>query len=514
MSTLKVDGQTIVVDPSNLPEANPYAKGAIRQGDGVAIRQEWGNESAKQSNEIIESLRYSGGLQNNKFSVIYNPNFAGDVVSPVIEDSNIYSANETGYIKFVNDDGEAPSKSGYIFLGWDTDPNVSIPEYSYDEYQHGTSYNYTFIDSDLILYAIWARVSHTINYYYGEYGEGALPSPQSAPEGTIVPLNFVDHPSVNDGSGREFVGWATSDGQTTAEYTSYGQNAVYLFYNLDLYPVFAYTVKYELGQYATGNVPTMQYGQYGSTIDLIFPTDIYPNSGSKVFCGWATVDGYGTYSMAEYTEDAVSEIYLTENVTLYPVFSMQYRAIYTLGNDGSGSVPSPSYGFEGQTIQLAFSPYPSCISDPSKSFIGWSTTDESSTADFTESGTDYTTLNNDLVLYPVFGSQPIGGGSIYINNQYGGGTVAIMDINEQEELATVASGQNGSYQFTAGEGYRIRVISGMSSTLSGTYKGASYYLHSLGTDSHDGYEWVEDPDNSMSWYPASGDDFTITVTGE
>ncbi len=81
----------------------------------------------------------------NYSAVSYDPN-GGSNNLPL--DSNSYSSGETVTVLFNN----IPSRQGYTFLGWSTDPNATLPEFT-------VSGNNTFVigNTDVTLYAVWAE---------------------------------------------------------------------------------------------------------------------------------------------------------------------------------------------------------------------------------------------------------------------------------------------------------------------------------------------------------------------
>lgn len=238
MATLKVNGETIVIDPSNLPDAETNAKGAVKQGEGVAVQQEWGNEKAAQANGIIKSLRTSGAMAHNKFSVIYMPNDNDEYADHAVIDKNVYTTGQTATLLFEDDKDDLPRREGYNFLGWALSPSAVAPDYPLSGYEGGTEYTVTFTNDDIVLYAVWELITYTLTYSLGEYGTGSVPSSQTVAEGAEVEVLDTPAPTVNDGSGRVFIGWSTGDESSYADYTPSGTNEIYMNSDVTLYPVF------------------------------------------------------------------------------------------------------------------------------------------------------------------------------------------------------------------------------------------------------------------------------------
>ena len=329
-------GTQVEVDPTSIPDATSLDKGAVKQGASVAKISDPYIDGRDEVNSIIDSLRYSGTISNTKYRMIYDPNIPSGVSSDNLDglawDNNIYEAGDTVYVN-----SWSISLSGYEFKGWSTNKNAVIPEYSYDSHEQGTDYQLTFTNNDITLYAIWEAISYTLTYSLGDYGSGSVPSPQNAPEGTEINISFSPAPTVNDGSGRVFVGWSTADGRTSyseAEYRQDGSTTITIYSDTTLYPVFCsvLTLTYSLGSDATGSVPSAQTAYYGQTISVDFMT--YPtcvSDSTRAFIGWNTSD---RQSVAMYSAMGTSSIYMTDNVTLYPAFEaaqVSYTVTYSNG---------------------------------------------------------------------------------------------------------------------------------------------------------------------------------------
>lgn len=519
-------GTQVEVDPTSLPEATTLAKGAVTQGDGVAKDTFQESTADKRINTILDSLRHSGVIANDKFVVFYDKNFPQGVEDgsnfPI--DTNVYLSGQTATVKFEDSDERVPYCSGHNFIGWALSPSAVTPDYPYDENDPQT-YTVTFTDNDIVLYAVWEAATVTITYSLGEYGTGSVPSPQTVTEGAETQLSFSPTPTVNDGSGRVFVGWSYEDGATNygaADFRQDGTTYIYPYSDITLYPVFAaqYTLTYALGNDATGSVPSPVTAYDGQNVYLDFMT--YPtclSDSTRAFIGWNTSDGQ---SVAMYSAMGTSEIYMSSDVTLYPAFEaaqVTYTCTYYNGMYSTGSVPSTSTGsLMGTTVwyTLDFTTYPTCTRAGTWNFIGWDPLDgKTSNPTYPASGITSISVSPaaNLTLYPVFEEQGGGGtaGTIeVVNNSTKGYDVTIKE-GKSTVILTVAGNTSDSFTFTAGTSYNV-VTSMTVGSFTGVYKGVSYTNQTL-TYSGDHFESPASVQNSEpSWTFNSGDYGTITVS--
>ena len=92
-----------------------------------------------------------------------------------------------------------PTREGYVFVGWSTD-------------SYGSSY-YDFntpVQSDLTLYAIWARRVYSVTYLPGDHGTFS-PYTTTAEQGAYAPP-YPGDPDTEHEAGWVFTGWLGSNG--------------------------------------------------------------------------------------------------------------------------------------------------------------------------------------------------------------------------------------------------------------------------------------------------------------
>ena len=146
-----------------------------------------------------------------------------------------------------------PTRTGYNFVGWNTNPNGSGTNYS-----PGQQYS---VDSNLTLYAIWSYNSYLITYD-ANGGTGA-PNAQTKIHGENLILSSIWPTRV----GYEFLGWGDSPNSqypSTMPGNIYTANASKTFYAV--WRANTYVVTYN----ANGgtNAPASQTKTYGVSLTL------------------------------------------------------------------------------------------------------------------------------------------------------------------------------------------------------------------------------------------------------
>ena len=216
---------------------------------------------------------------------------------------------------FINLWSWAPSRSGYVFLGWS--PNINA---SYSTYQAGGRY---FLTGSTTLFAIWAESGTT--YYTVTYdGLGGSPVPDTQ-KGTGT---FTIHWTNPSREGYQFKGWTDVKNSSTAKYSPGGTFTPTK--NVTLYAAWEewYTVTYnELG--GTGAPPQ----QEGSG-DIVL-SSVEPTRAGYTFIGWSEQpNGYSPDFLAGETHT------IHRSATLYAVWARddKFTLFYGL-NGGTGDFP-------------------------------------------------------------------------------------------------------------------------------------------------------------------------------
>ena len=165
-----------------------------------------------------------------------------------------------------------PTRTGYEFLGWSTDPTTMLTNYAPGE-------RYTD-EASITLYAVWRYVPKTYTVSYDANGGGNTPASQIKTEDVTLILTST----IPTRYGYTFKGWATSSSATSADYQaggSYTANESVTLYAV--WEINTYTVSFD----ANGgtNAPNPQKKTHGQNLILTVAIPTRPN---HVFLGWAT----------------------------------------------------------------------------------------------------------------------------------------------------------------------------------------------------------------------------------
>ena len=275
----------------------------------------------------------------------------------------------------INLSNDAPTRSGYSFLGWATDSNST--EVAYHAGDACT------VDDNLILYAVWERLRYSITYD----ANGGSNAPQNQTKISNESIKLSEDIPVLPGS--TFLGWATSPLADNPEYYSgetYSTDA-----NLMLYAVWE-SNQYVILYIANGaqNMPTRQAKLYNEDITL---SNITPTLSGCTFIGWATDP---TATIPEYKP---GDIYSANaSIALYPIWVRQFYTISYNSNEGE-NLPANQTKLPEESISLS-------DDIPIRSgydFMGWATSSTSSLVAY-QPGDPYAT-DADLILYAVWKRQ-------------------------------------------------------------------------------------------------------------
>ena len=192
-----------------------------------------------------------------------------------------------------------PTRAGYEFLGWSTDPTTMLTNYAPGE-------RYTD-EASVTLYAVWRYIPKTYTVSYDANGGGNTPASQTKTEDVTLILTST----IPTRYGYTFKGWAMSSSATSATYQSGGSYTANE--SVTLYAVWeinTYTVSFD----ANGgtNAPNPQRKTHGQNLILTVAIPTRPN---HVFLGWAADSSATSIAYAPgatYTAE--------EDVTLYAVW--------------------------------------------------------------------------------------------------------------------------------------------------------------------------------------------------
>ena len=257
---------------------------------------------------------YAVWQTHETYTVSYDAN--GGIGAPV--DRIAYFENDTVNVLFT----DTLTRSGWTFLGWDTDRSARIPTYTTD----GDSFQIGAVN--VTLYAIWQQNASTYTVRYDANGGTGIPTDENAYlSGESVIVKFTPQPSRPDWT---FLGWARSSTASTPEFTTARGTFQMGSGDVTLYAVWqkiqCFTVTYDAN--AGGELVTALPGAGSKTAGAdytVSPT--VPARSGYTFLGWSrTADGAVEFAPgAPYTEDA--------DLTLYAVWE---RITYTVSIDDGG----------------------------------------------------------------------------------------------------------------------------------------------------------------------------------
>ena len=216
-----------------------------------------------------------------------------------------------------------PTRTGYTFLGWSTDPNATAATYSAN-----TAYTFS---ANATLYAIWQKNNYTITIRRTT-GIGDITAPAwgwtngyktgSVPYGTSFNVN------VSISTGYHWVNWTGTFTTTTQNYT-FTVDAKNYDITANAAPN-TYTIVYN----ANGGKGTTANSSHTYDADKALTANGFTRRGYK-FKGWSTSQ---TATSATYTnQQTVKNLTATNGgtVTLYAVWELEQTVFYAKNNQGT-----------------------------------------------------------------------------------------------------------------------------------------------------------------------------------
>ncbi len=280
--------------------------------DGYTFR---GWSQASEGEPISENLRITSNTtlyavwSRNTHQVTFDINGGSGATpdSKEIEDGNYLYASDLP-------DGIGFSYTGYKFNGW-------------SDSRQGEPISGSFkVTRDITLYAVWSRIKYTVSFDKNG-GRGTTPDDIEIEDGNYLYVSDLPDDSYFTRSGYNFKGWSeTQDGTPmTSRKRVTG--------NVTLYAVWqkVYTISFHRNG-GSGSLPDdieIEDGNYLYVSDL--PDGSTLSRSGYDFEGWSTI-GYG--------EPISRNFQITQNYTLYALWSRNvYRVSFDI-NGGSGSTPS------------------------------------------------------------------------------------------------------------------------------------------------------------------------------
>lgn len=224
-----------------------------------------------------------------------------------------YDASDTTeiarYTKYYNDIipfPEAPTRSGYVFMGWSTNPDTL-----------NKVEGEIRVQDDVTLYACWG---HKITFDYND-------SIGNKQEKTFEHGQKIEFPESPAREGHTFSGWYTDNsGNNKVEGDQFATDNKTYYAG---WTINKYNIKFEIGEDATGIEPKTKYDrEYYYLEPIVFPTEI-PTKEGYTFEGWSTTSG-ATEGIINPTATA------KEDVTYYACWKVKTYTIKFNLNGGTG----------------------------------------------------------------------------------------------------------------------------------------------------------------------------------
>ena len=263
--------------------------------------------------------------ETHTFSVTYSMNGGSPTIST-------QTWTGTGSSHTFTISSTVPTKSGYIFLGWDTQYTATTAQY-----QPGDPITVSAMADDYSkpLYAVWQQ-THDFTVTYNMNGG----TPQIATQtytGTESSHTFTISSTVPTRSGYVFQGWDTQYTATTAQYQpgdSITVSAMADDYSKPLYAVWLqahdFTVTYTMNG-GTPQIATQTYTGTESSHTFTI-SDTVPTKSGYIFLGWDTQ--YTATSAVYQPGDSISVSAVADDYSkpLYAVWVYPY-VYWTNGTD-------------------------------------------------------------------------------------------------------------------------------------------------------------------------------------
>ena len=257
-------------------------------------------------------------------------------------------------------------RSGYIFAGWNTQPDGKGVPYA----DKAEVKNLTATDGEIVtIYAQWAPIAYTI-VYDGNGSDGGTMSEQ---KNCAYGLNYKLSESAYTRAGYTFTGWNTAaDGSGVA----YAENAVVKNLTktdgtkITLYAQWkpnVYTIRYDGNKATKGSMDLQTSLEYGK--DYILLTNMFKRTG-YTFTGWNTKsDGKGTGYKNKSAVQNLSAVN-GEVITLYAQWKANSYKVKFNGNGAtSGSMKIMKNRSYGKKFKLSANKF----KKKGYKFVGWNT---------------------------------------------------------------------------------------------------------------------------------------------
>jgi len=310
--------------------------------------------------------------------------------------SSITGSSATGSYTFTIP-ATIPSKTGHSFLGWSEFSNATAAKYAVGD-------SYTSTANSATLYAVWKQNEYICTLNYSATGATNVPDSDTYKGSSTADHAFTISANRPSRDGYTFLGWSTTNGSPTAEYQSGGKISVAYNGTVTLYAVWVentYTCTLKYSTEGASNVPPDDVF-IGSTTDAhIFTiSSIIPAKEGHIFLGWSSTD---EAAEADYQPGDSISVEHDGTTALHAVWKLiVYTAVLEYSAAGATNVPE-SQSYSGTSTDAHVFTISSAV--PLRTgcaFLGWSTIQDASVADYPSGGTISVECNGTVTLYAVW----------------------------------------------------------------------------------------------------------------
>lgn len=264
-----------------------------------------------------------------------------------ITDGNLYRYGSN--VKIIM--SPAPTRDGYVFVGWNTDANSSYA--AYDDLSDTVR-----VYRDLTLFAIWKQALSVIYDLNGGKGD-IVDRNEYRPGSTAHPI-LSPAPTKN---GYVFAGWSSDKDASYASYDDPSDNIYLISGSKTLYAVwtptigYSYSVKY-MDSFSYSIASGYSYdkrpddGYRYAAVTITVKNNTYPEAYSPSSLDFKVLTGSGIqyeYSSATYTYiKYCSPSHSPSDVSLMRGASFTYEVLYEIprGSSVIDLTPTSHYGYE------------------------------------------------------------------------------------------------------------------------------------------------------------------------
>lgn len=397
--------------PADIPNTKPSRPGYEFRGWALTPYWSEGDDYYPAGGSIIiypgTTTLYAIWSQTN-FTITFNANNGTGGPETVV-------ASGTGEAQVMIPTGPDPTRDGYTFMGWSTDPNGPVdPDYAKGRL--------VTISENITLYAVWSQnsqpggddddpegIDYEFHFIVGEGVENAPEPLDVTVKGDENGVSFQFPETIPTSEGLTFLGWSNRE---NSESVVWYAGETYTFTSADrvnyFYPVWETGVDtWSLSFHPNGGIggpATIYKTSEGDSCEFMIPTEPRPSRSGYTFLGWDRDPSVNRPSIpvADTETPYTVELENTEdkNAVLYAIWAEGNEDTFTLSFDANGGSDVPA-SLSGQDVGSHKFTIP--LQYPNRSgyiFAGWS--DSSTGGIVAYVGGTYVASSQDVTLYAVW----------------------------------------------------------------------------------------------------------------